>query len=478
MATRSNKKLFTLLLATILIIGSTIAYKPGALENTSGDTISNRYFPVSILKHQTYLLNPFKKDLKGVDFAAIFDSGGDWIPRSYWGMLVFTVPFYFFADIVNLGGKEWTHDRVSVVSRYNAIFLAVTAVVLLFQLLIKFVSPMAAFGAAALFAFGGWNWSLGAQGLTNQTVGVLLVTIGMHWSWKLSNDKKATAWKWGFFLGLLLGLLWAARSPDIFLLLPMLLQLRNPKQFFACIGSTVLLVAPLTIIYINIYGDPLGWQGLLARLSPGMPVYRLNFLPGLAGLLVSPNRGAIVFFPLLLLIPFFWWKLLPKVEFLRTVKTVLKFRIPKLGKKVERGIPQAFSQVLALSCILYFASLCFLDWWHSTWSFGPRYLYNFQPCLWPAVALAIHSLINRTAHQQAKLPTWSYALLIIFAIQGIGVHWLGQRNFDIYVWNYKKRFVEARAWHFNDFMLVDVWKVGPTEGRWPGALERLKSHGY
>src|SRR5262249_50680956 len=159
--------------AAALIAICTIAYDYSRFENTSGDTISTRYWPVAILKYHTYTLNPFRTDLvqrdgQPVAYAAVFFPNGDWMPRVTWGMAAFTLPVYAVVDWIDLGGEVWTHNRISRVSRWNGVVMATLTVVLLYFLLCRFVIPGVAFASSILFALGTWTWSMGAQGQTSQ----------------------------------------------------------------------------------------------------------------------------------------------------------------------------------------------------------------------------------------------------------------------------------------------------------------------
>src|SRR4051812_2019985 len=100
------------LFAMVLTVTCFFAYDPWRFENTSGDNISARYWPVAIIKHHSVMMTPFKKDLQGVDYAAIYLNNGDWLPRVNWGLAVFAVPFYETLDLLNVGGKDWTHNRI------------------------------------------------------------------------------------------------------------------------------------------------------------------------------------------------------------------------------------------------------------------------------------------------------------------------------------------------------------------------------
>ena len=61
----------------LLALTCIIAYDPTRMDNSSDDSISSRYWPVAILKHHTWKLNPFKEEeFKDVAFSALFYGNG------------------------------------------------------------------------------------------------------------------------------------------------------------------------------------------------------------------------------------------------------------------------------------------------------------------------------------------------------------------------------------------------------------------
>ncbi|MCM2278541.1 MAG: hypothetical protein NDJ89_10750 [Oligoflexia bacterium] len=477
----ARKRRLVAILTGALVALSVLLYDPTRLENTSGDTISSRYWPVAILKHHTITLNPFKQELNGVAYAAV-GIGENWYPRSFLGMAAFTVPFYAFVDLFT---EEWTHDHISRVSRANAIFLAVAATVLLFRFLLRFASPVAAFLSTLAFAFGTWHWSLGAQGLSNQVASVLIMVLILPVFHALcAEERKKALERASVALGLLHGLLWVTRPQDIYLVFPMVLVFRSWAQRLRYGAAALAIVAPVTWLNVEIFGSWIGYGGALLRATlehtgESITIYRMNFPAGLAGLLVSPNRGAIVFLPLLFLVPLLWRRLLPALGFGELFDAVLSLRIPKFAsRKLEAGMPSAFWRAIGIGLVFYFTTLCFLEFWHSTWSYGARYLYDLLPYAWLPLTLGFEDLLRWREKKKARFPYWIHITMIVLTLQGVLVHALGHRNFYIYVWNYPKQATEERIWDLSDFMLSDVWAAGPSAERWRSALQRLKDYGF
>lgn len=469
----SHRKLrwFYVALLALLCVS---AYDPRRPENSSGDSISPRYWPVAIVKYHTWKMNPFREIFAGVGYSA-FSVKGDLLPRLGWGLAPFTVPFYQVAEWFDWGGSEWNPERVNRVSRWNAILLCTLSVICMFLISTQFASLNVSMGSAVLFALGTWNWSMGAQGLFPQTPTVLAHVLNIWLLWKISVAPKADkAWITALTMGALHTLIWALRPQDILLAAPAVLAFRERKSVIAYGSAVLALMIPITWISWAVYGSVVGQYGVIEQMSGGSS-WHWNAFAGLAGLLFSPNRGAIVFFPLLLLVPFYWKKLMPSPR----MELPYFWRAKKVKVNSLEKIPTSFSQALALSAVIYFISLCFLVYWHGTWAYGPRYLYNILPYIWPPITLALSDFRNAVTGKKFRLPRWALALTLIASLEGVFVHGLGHRNYDPYVWNF---FVvpvdDEKSWSYREFMLTHVWRAGSNLGRYPDALDRLKRYGF
>jgi hypothetical protein len=471
----SGKKHVQWYYALLLAVASLILYEPSKPENSSGDTISTRFWPVAILKHKTWTLTPFKEELRGVGYAALSELDGSALyPRNGWGMALVTVPVYAVADALDLGGTEWTPDRINAVSRWNAALIAVLSVVLMYFFLERFASARVALVSAALFAFGSWNWSIGAQGLFSQATAVMFHLINLHLLWRICVSKTGAARSEAMWIGAVHTVIWSLRPQDVLLIAPTLLVMREKRLLkpYAIAGLGTLL--PLMLMYKEAYGYWLGAYGAVEAI-PGQSTFRLDGWLGFVGLLFSPNRGAIVFYPLFLFAPFVWKKLFPALELKRLWKE--KTTRPASGKQL---IPENFHQVTALGVLGYFFFLCFIRYWHGTWGYGPRYLYDTLPYIWPSVTVLLIEVGGWLRSEKTLLPRWALALAVVACVQSVAIHALGHMNYSLYIWNhYVVPVNDEKAWKFDELMLKHVWRAGSNQDRWKDdALSRLKKLGY
>ena len=456
--------------ALLLALACLVLYEPGGFENTSGDNISIRYLGVSILKHGTIMLDPVKKDLEGVRFAAIYLSNGSWVPRTSFGLIPLVVPVFAVADWTHLYGSEWTHDRISRVARVTGIVWATATVVCLYLFLLRLVPPPAALLSALMFATGTWNWSMGALGAGLQVGTILLLTLNLHATWRLCTSRtRGEAEIAALLLGALHAWVLSVRPQDVFLLVPIGLLVFERRVLLPYaipfVGALTLVGALQRVYYLN-------WMGMYGVINGG-PLYR-NTFSGVAGLLASPNYGAVVFFPLLFLVPYLWWRLMRPASPVALARAAWAGRVDAAISPMER-----FSLVLAIGSVLYFLSTASLDFWHGAWAYGPRYLYDLQPYAWVSIGLGTAALLDRSGRVRPRLGPIVSALFVWCALQGTVIHGLGFRNFDMFIWNQAHvPMTDAATWETKDWVIADTWRAGSSEGRWPDALHRLQKEGF
>jgi hypothetical protein len=147
-----------------------------------------------------------------------------------------------------------------------------------------------AFWLSAAFAFATEAWSTSSQGLWMHGPGVLFMLLSALLSLKLAEAPRL---KWAVLLGLCCGIAIAVRLNNVLfvgLLLCWILY-KQPRRFLLTLLSTSVVVIPL-LAYNRLY---LGSFTGAYRTSFGTP-----FSTGLEGVLFSPGRGLLIYFPLAL----------------------------------------------------------------------------------------------------------------------------------------------------------------------------------
>jgi hypothetical protein len=179
------------------------------------------------------------------------------------------------------------------------------------------------------------------------------------------------------------------------------------------------------------FGHPLGAMPLLEQLHPDVHAVEgsLSREPwiGAAGLLVSPNRGLLVFSPIVII--------------------ALIGIIPSLRSLPGHGLGWAFAGCL----VLYVGYACYTVWWGGH-SYGPRYLLDFVLWLTPAAAVALERRIRGPVLRGlcVALLAWS----IVAA---------GTGAFCADDWNTRPSEVDrnhARLWDWRDLQVARAWQMG------------------
>lgn len=237
-----------------------------------------------------------------------------------------------------------------------ALLGAATAALLAAALRRRFPAGAAA-GATAAFALASPQLSSSAQGLWSHTGALFWFAVAF---WLLAGRASARR---GAGAGLALAAAFACR-PQVLLLAPLLLVLGRSRRALAwTAGAAALGGLAVLLLDRSLYGAWLGGYGLLNARDGGFSAAGLAL--GLAGVLVSPSRGLLLFAP---------WTVLAPAGFARA-------RRPFTRRLVGGALVAAGLGVLAAAS--------YQKWWGG-YSLGPRILVE------ASLALAI-----------ATLPLWT-----------------------------------------------------------------------
>lgn len=260
-------------------------------------------------------------------------------------------PLYVPA-VIWLNAHGWEQPRVGRVAelmeKLSASLVASLACVLMF-LVLRREGNRWSLPLALAFAFGTNTWMTSSQALWQHGTGELLIALTL-----LLILAPASALRTAL-VGASCVLMAANRPPDAlvagaFILFTIWSRRRGALWLFA--GAAVPLAA-LLYYNLNLIGHYAG--GYALGKPPKQPFFNLS-LSGIAGLLVSPTRGLLVFSPFLLFVP---------------VGLIQRLRAPH-----TRGLAVALSLALAAQLLLYSQA----DW-RAGVSWGPRWLTDVLPIL-------------------------------------------------------------------------------------------------
>ena len=347
----------------------------------SGDTAPAELLPIAILEHGA------------LNFDAFVDPSPN-APLPYWfrvrnGHVVSDYPV--LPGLMNVpvfaaakaGGVPLFENRFRLSLATSAALAAGSVLFLFFALRRSCRSDGAAFGFALLYAFGTEVWSVAGKGLFQHGPSLFFLTLAL-WLLPIETPHAAAV------SALALGFAAAIRPTNILIAAPLaFFAWRTHRRGRAVFLS--LLALPLALVFLHgatSWGDPLT---LARNLVP--TGFAGNAAVGLAGLLLSPARGLLVFSPFLL------------------------FAIPAAVAAWRRS-GALFDRCLTVAIVLTLAAFSRWRIWWGGHSFGYRLLIELLPLLvllvagfWPAIARR----------------RWTAGLFALLAAASIFVQFLGAR---------------------------------------------------
>ena len=342
-----------------------LVYNANLRSVSAGDTYPARYLPFAILQYHTFVFDPVAEVAR--------QGHGD---QAYWlqsrpdGRLISLYPIVtpllvtplYVPAVAYLRLDGWTNarlDRVAkVMEKLSASLVAALSAALLFLLLCRRVKTSVALLLTAAYAFGTTTWMIGSQALWQHGMAELLVIGAL-----LLLTARCT-WPRTLAAGLVLGLIAGNRPPDVILAAALgahALFWAGRRRALLLAGAAALPMLLVLFYNLRAAGNIAGGYGLVGSAH----FFEHGLLPGIAGLLVSPTRGILLFSPFLLFLVLAW-RTLPRV-------------------REERMLTLSMTACIALQLLLYAKA----DW-RGGFSWGPRYMTDLLPfCMWmlaPVVA--------------------------------------------------------------------------------------------
>jgi hypothetical protein len=222
---------------------------------------------------------------------------GDAVYSSYpSGVVPFALPA---AAVACLAGADPASLRVlDAVEKLTAATLAAATLGLFFLLALHLAPAGPALAVTALLGAASAVWSTCAQGLWQHDGVVFWAVLAL-----LAEFRRAAGRPWrhaDLLAGLCCAMTFACRLSAALLVGPLVLWLllRSPRRALRVAGAAALAYAPWALLHRALYGNPFGPSvGQLAAANWGAD----GVSEGLAGVLISPARGLLVYQAWLLL---------------------------------------------------------------------------------------------------------------------------------------------------------------------------------
>jgi hypothetical protein len=320
----------------------------------------------------------------------------------------------------------------SLIAKGAASILAAAAVVFLFLAAAHWTPPARALWIAAALGVGTGYWTTVSQTLWQHESAALGLAIAV---WAFARPAELTT-RTAVLFGTGLGLAGVSRAQLSVAIAILLLGAfaASPRRFAMLSGAIAgAFAAALIAVNLRWFGHALGAVPLLEALHPSIHATEGSFRPsisGLAGLLVSPNRGLLVYSPIVL---------------------VAFAGIPAaLGR--GRRSPIFWCAVAALGQYMFYGS--YTVWWGGH-TYGPRYALDVLPLLVPVAALFVAAI--RITPLKRALAAAALAWSVVVAATGAF-------NYPNERWNVDPRDVDRsheRLWDWTDLQIVRCWTRGP-----------------
>jgi hypothetical protein len=223
--------------------------------------------------------------------------------------------------------------------------------------------------------------------------------------------------------------------PAIAVLMAWLWLTRRHWSTLVALSPVALVISALVLLNWHWFGHPLGAVPRLEALHPAVHGVSGSWSPapwvGLAGLLVSPNRGLMVFSP---------------------VVAVAGLGLRRAWRDGRLGI---LGWLAAAACCQWLVYGAYSVWWGG-FTYGPRYVLDMLPWLVPLAAAGLGEFDWGVPARLAGLLalTWS-----------IGVAGVGAFCYPNESWNTTPSNVDrnhSRLWDWHDLQIVRAARAGPS----------------
>ncbi|HUR20904.1 MAG TPA: hypothetical protein VMZ90_08870 [Vicinamibacterales bacterium] len=338
------------------------------------------------------------------------------------------------ALLMRAAGADLNAPRgANLIAKITASSLTAVAVCFVFLTLTRFSTTGVSLAVAIGLGLGTNYWALYSQTMgQHEVVAFGLGLMLLSWARPAGEIAKRHLWLGAFGLGLAV----TARTqvgPLVGLLCLGLIVRVGWRRALGPIGLATAMLALLLVVQWRWFGHPLGGMVITERLHKDVHAVEgsLSREPwiGAAGLLVSPNRGLLVFSPIVLV------------------------ALIDIGSSL-RALPDYGLGWMYLGCAaLYIGYSLYSVWWGGH-AYGPRYLLDFAILLTPAAAVALSSVLR------AGWMRGLAALLLVWSITVAGVGAFCADN-----WNTSPASVDlnhGRLWDWRDLQIRRAWVLGPS----------------
>ncbi len=442
--------------ATLALLAFFI-YNVNLRSITSFDTYSTRMLPISIIRHFTLTLDDIEP-VKSVPSwylarGSAAEHRGNTQPRQhvklYWVVkarghyvskypvmpAILATPVYLIPVLLHLTdgppsamGFSRTEIVATMLSKLAGSLAAALGVAILYLTLLRLTNPSWALWLAALYAFASSTWSLSSQGLWQSSMSQPLLALTIYFLVRAQDDPK-----YAVHASAPLALAVTCRPPvAVYALVLLIYVYRAHRAQLARFLVLPTIVGALFFAY-NLYyfGDPRGGYS-----GDSLSVTSLG---ALAGLLLSPSRGILVYSPFL----------------------VLGFAGLIAALTDRRDLLLTHLALASIALLLLYAS-----WWGWDGAYG--YSYRFLVDLLPGLVVLMATRLHWVRRRRWRIVAFASVVLFSVAVQVVGVFFYPCGWYETPVSAERHR---ERYWDWRDPEFVRCACAGPVQ---PEGLDFLR----
>ena len=385
---------------------------------TSGDNQATRAIGVAVVQHHSLDVSSYPPFDRYRDHYSIVETGGRWLPRFPLGTGLLSVPYAAVAlsvtpePITDLLLRRW--------ERHFSALLGCTAVVLFFLAVRQRVALRGAARATAVFAMATTVLSSVSQAMWSTSGEVCCLTLAMY---LLFGDVPRPAWR-SVGAGISLAAAFACRPTAVALAVMFMAvaAYEDRRSAVPLVLASAFGVGAVCLLQLQLYGNVLGGYGLMnvqSGLWKGVP------LRGLAGNLLSPSRGLLVFFPYAIFLPL------------------------GLKRSAATGLRHWWMASASAVVFVLAASSFYGKWWGGA-SLGPRLLTEAAPFMALLTLPLIGSDERFRGWRAAFWATVAFAAAtqVLLIYNPAANRWTGEAEVDS---------SPARLWSIRDSQLAAAW---------------------
>jgi hypothetical protein len=412
----------------LIFLGLLAVYCSNLRVLAAGDSFPTRVLPFSILREGNLDLNEFTWERTRSGRLPYYLHRSDWYLYSVSTIAtpIVVTPLYIVPAWL-LSHYSIPYDDVRarvlivVMERLSAAILTALSALLVFFTLDRLVARNWAIALTLIYGLGTSAWSISSQALWAHGLAALALSV-LCWVF-LAPEHRPLSFARAGLAGVAAAIAVANRPPMIVFagLAAFVVWRRSRARFVAFAAPPALGGAALLAYNLSVFSNVAGGYEQLNQLSA-------TVLEGIAGLLISPNRGLLIYTPVMI---FAFWGAV----------RVWREPAPEWMRLLVVGI--------GLHVLIYGG---FSEWW-AGYTFGPRYFCDVLPALTLLLAYGLIPLWRRPAWRAVAVVLIAYGV----AVQSIGVYFADDD------WNRHPVPLELqprRVWDWSDLQIARAMASG------------------